>query len=69
MELGGCVDGLLTAVIADAQCLPLPGQVSAQLTAILRDGRAHVLGTDYLGLELNISMFFSCSPGIRLGAP
>lgn len=63
------MDGLLTAVIAGDPCLPLPGQVSAQLTAILRDGRAHVLCTDCLGLGSHISMFFSCSPGTRLGAP
>lgn len=54
------MDGLLTAVIPDAQCLPLPGQVSAQLTAILSHGRAHVLCTDCWKLGSDLSMFCSC---------
>lgn len=62
------MDGFFTAVIPDAQCSSLLGQVSAQLTAILRDGRAHVLCTDCLGPGSDLSMFFSCSPGTRLGA-
>lgn len=63
------MDGPFTAVIPDAQCLPLPGQVSAQLTAILRGGRAHVLHTDCLRLGSDLSIVGSCSPGTRLGAP
>lgn len=63
------MDGLLTAVIPDAQCLPLPGQVSAQLPSSVMEGHMFcVLTAGGWGQILACSALV-CSPGTRLGAP